>query len=216
MALKVFQALEATATLVRDPFDFPAAMRFADAVLETGPMRRLYRRMVAGLSPAELEHLRRLTVTPLDLDALARLPAGTFGHRYAQLFRAEGLDPNAQASAFAPTGALMEKNWIVLRFARVHDMHHVLMDFRTDVPGEQGLQMFNLRNFGEPFALLALLATPVVIARYDGRLQTLREMGRGWRLGGRTVNLFQLPLEEYLARELGEVRRELGIDARRR
>jgi len=214
MAIKYRQLIGAVYELLQDPFDFPAAVRLCDAVADTRLLKAAYRRMVAALSDEEQERLRALTREPLDLGALRALPPNTFGHRLALFFEQRALSPAAQTEAWPEVARIFENDWIMHRFARTHDMHHLLLDFDVDAHGEMGLQMFNLKNFQEPFGALAMASLPLTVALYGDPARMLREIEKGYRLGGRVENLFCVPLEEFFARDLDELRAELGIRAR--
>jgi ubiquinone biosynthesis protein Coq4 len=213
--IKYRQALGAIASLVVDPFDYPAAQRLADALAHWEPMLRLYSKMVAHLAPGERERLRALTLEPLDLAALGRLPPDTFGHRFADYLQSRRLDPDAPLSAFPPIGPTLDEDWLLRRFVKTHDMLHLLTGFDVDIAGEMGLQLFNHRNFGEPYGLLALLSTPMVIARYGHARRTLAALRRGMRLAKSVDNLFCYPLEDLFTMNLEEARRRLGLAAAR-
>jgi ubiquinone biosynthesis protein Coq4 len=90
-------------------------------------------------------------------------------------------------------------------------MEHLLTRIRVDPAGELGLQLFNLRNFHEPFAFLAPLAFPIVFRRYGNARATLECAWRCWKLAAGAKNLFQAPLEDYFELDIEEVRRRLGI-----
>lgn len=211
MGLKATQALRAAAVLVRDPFDFPASIQLADALAGWSVVQRLHERMLKGLDPERVAYLRELTLKPLDLEALGRLPENTFGYRYAAFMREHGLDMNPQVQVHPPFAKLLEENWLVARHARLHDLHHVLTGWEVKPPDELGLLVFNTRNFREPFGILALASVPIAVARHGEPARMLREVWRGWRLGREAENLFQTPLEEYLELDLDEVRRRLRL-----
>lgn len=211
MPLKPLQAARAAFDLVVDPMNYNAAMRFGEALHDWPVMRRVYERMIAGTTAAERDHLRELTLRPVDLDALERLPANTFGHAVARFMRENALNAQAQIASYPPMADALERDWILRRFARAHDFHHVLADFEVDPAAEIGLQVFDSANFGEPYGVLALLSVPVVIARYGHPRRTLSEVWRGIRLGRGAHNLMTAPLEDRFAEDLGEVRRSLGL-----
>lgn len=211
MSIKYRQALGAAASLVRDPFDFPATMRFVDALADFTPMTRLYARMLDGVPPARVEHLRELTLRPLDLEAMRAMPAPTFGRRFAAFVDDHRLSLTAQIDAFPEMAAMLDRDWMMRRFARVHDMHHVLLGFGVDVPAEMGLQIFNLRNFREPYAALAAASLPVSLVKYGEPRRMLAEVARGWTLAGKARNLFVVPFEERLGDDFDALRAELGL-----
>ncbi len=212
MPVKYRQAAQAALELVRDPYDFPPAVRLAEAVADAWIIKTLYHRMVGALSYAEREHLRELTRRPIDLPALRELPPETFGKTYADFLDRHGLSPTAQVDAWPPIAEVFARDWIALRFARIHDMHHALLGFGADPHGEMGLQVFNLRNFREPFATLALASLPVTLFRYGDTPRMVREIRRGWGLGASTANLFHVPFEDLFAEDVEALRRRLGIE----
>lgn len=214
MTIKYRQLVVAVYELLKDPFDFPPAVRLCDAVADTWGLRALYERMLGDVSDEERARLRELTARPIDLEALRALPRNTFGHCYAKFFEHRKLSPSAQVDAWPPIAEAFEKNWILYRFPRVHDMHHLLLGFDIDAHGEMGLQMFNLRNFREPFGALAMASLPWTAAIYGDPGRMLREIERGHRLARQTKNLLTAPLEDYFERDIDEVRAELGIVAR--
>lgn len=210
MTLKLGPLVRSLRRLVVDPMDFPATMVFIDATMDAA-LPWLRQRMLAGLDGPATRRLQALTDRPLELAALARLPANTLGHALAAFMRRYRLRQDAQAAAFPPLAAGLEREWILRRFGRVHDIHHVLLGLGTDAPAELALQFFNLRNFREPYAVFAVLAAPAVLLRYGEVRRTLRAIGGAWRLAGRAVNLFQVPFEELLAEDLGALRGALGL-----
>jgi len=211
MTLNPLQAVRAAADLLWEPSNYNAGIRLADALMRWEPMRRRYERMLEGLRPEQREHLRELTLRSFPLEYLEKLPRNTLGAQYAAFMRANNLSDNAQIEAFAPAAEVLRENWVALRFARAHDLHHVLVGFEVNLPAEMGLQVFNFRNFGEPFGFLALVGTPWVIARCGQAPRMIGEMWRGWKLGGQAENLLLAPLEDYFERDMGEVRRMLNI-----
>ncbi len=211
MPIKMRLAARALVDLVRDPMDFRGAMLISDALVASRTMHGFYARMLRGLTQAEIDHLRELTHRPVDRPALSKLPVGSFGRGLADFFDRHGLTSDAQIEAHPGMAKVFQEDWLLLRFVRTHDMHHVLAGFRPDVPGEMGLQAFNLVNFGEPYALLAMLAVPRVIAVHGNARETLHQVVRGISLARAAPNLFAAPLEDWYERDLGELRRELGL-----
>jgi ubiquinone biosynthesis protein Coq4 len=204
---------EGLARLVWDPFDFLGAMILFDGFADTAPLRAAYARMLRELSPGERARLRDLTLAPVDIPALVALPEGTLGRAYGRLFEHGDVTPDAQVRAHPALADTFARDWVYLRFCRVHDFHHVLLDFGLDAQGEMGLQAFNLRNFAEPFAALAMLSAPVTALRYGDAARMTRELRRGWQLGAALPNLFTAPFEDWFEHPLAAVRARLGIVA---
>jgi ubiquinone biosynthesis protein COQ4 len=167
--------------------------------------------MVADLPERERERLRELTLRPIDHVALLRLPEGTLGHAYAAFLRDRELSPTAQIDAFPEIAGAFERDWVFARFARVHDIHHALLGFGAGPHEELGLQAFNARNFREPHAFLAMVSLPVCALRYGDPARFLREVARGWRLGGMLPNLMTVPFEEMFEMDVDAARAQLFV-----
>ena len=211
MSAKLAQALTATVELLRDPADFASGVRLFDSVADTRLLRCFYARMLSDLSNEERERLREHTARPVDLAVYARMAPGTLGRAYATYFEVTGFSPESQKIAHPPIAEAFARDWIYERFVRVHDFHHVLLDFSTDVWGEVGLQAFNLVNFGEPFGALATLGSPLVAWHYGDPARFAREIARGVRLGVQLPNLFAAPFEDWATEDLSDLRRRLGV-----
>lgn len=211
MAGKVRQGLRATFHLVRDPLAPRNIGMMLDAIGDVGVMQRLRGRMVAGLTPEEKERLRQLTAVPTDVEALLALPEDTFGHQLALHLRSHGFAPDGEHTEFPAVNALFARDWVLGRFARLHDMLHVLLGFDTSPAEEVAMQLFHLVNFGEPNGVLAMAALPLVLYRHGEPRRTARELRRAWVLARQAHNLFTSPVEELLPLNLDEARRRLGI-----
>jgi ubiquinone biosynthesis protein Coq4 len=215
VSIKLRQSVSAAIELAIEPFDVRAIVKFVDALSDWSVKKLLYQRMLADKSPELIEHLRRLSLEPVDLDALARLPANTFGARYAKFFRESGVTLNGQIDAYPEIRRVLAHDWMTCRFIKTHDMVHLLLGLGVDVPGEMGVQVFNFRNFREPYGGLAFLGLPFAILRYGKPLDTIAKMRVGWRLGGEADNVFFVALEDCFDRDLDELRVSLGIHRRR-
>jgi len=215
MSLKLLQACNAGMRLMRDPLHVPTVARFLDAVMDTDLMRGLYAQMLGALDPEDLLHLRELTYQPLDLRKMSRLPGNTFGHQFYAFSQRNGFTRStveSQIEAYPPIAHLLEKDWVFRRFVKIHDLEHVLTDFVTDPPAEMGLQVFNYRNYREPFGLSALALMPLSVMRYGQAADMVAEVTRGWWLGKRALNVFSAPLEDWLEDDLDVVRERLNLD----
>lgn len=213
MTIHFRQAVEATLALIRRPFDFPASMRLVHAVGDLWILRAAYARLVRGLSPPQIAHLQELTDRPVDPARLLGLPPSSLGHHLAVFMRDNHLSWTPQTDAWPPMAETLARDWVLRRFARVHDVHHTLLGFRLDPPGELGLQVFNFRNFHEPFGLMALLSTPLSIRAYGRARAHLAEVVRGWREGAHVAeNLLHFPFEEHLADDIEALRARFGIE----
>jgi ubiquinone biosynthesis protein COQ4 len=214
VSIKYGKALAALPALAREPFDTTAIVQLVDALAGWSVKQRLYRRMLEQRSPELVEHLRARTFEPVDLDALAALPEGTFGHDYARFFRRTQLSVTGQIEAYPDVAKIFADDWMTCRFIKTHDMVHLLLDMGVDPHGEMGVQVFNFRNFREPYGGLAFVGYPFAVARYGRPIHMARQMLRGWRLGAQAENLFFVPLEDMFGDRLDDVRRWVNLTPR--
>jgi ubiquinone biosynthesis protein Coq4 len=211
MPLKIRQMARTLPTLVADPFDLPAVVKLFDGMASSSLVRLPYQRMAERLDEADRARLERLTREPVDMEALGRLPRDSFGGAYARWMSICRFSPSYYADVYPPSVALFEAHWPLLRYAKVHDFHHVAMGLGANLPDEIGLQVFNLLNFGEPMGGMTLGLLPYVLARYGQPARTLAQVGRCARLSRRLPDLWIFPFEERYAQPLAELRRELGL-----
>lgn len=162
---------------------------------------------------AKLERVRGY-LPPIDLDALARLPKGSFGHEYARFMREKGLSPFRVSSRI--DAEMLRRNVFAVRYAVTHDIVHVLLGFNTRYPGEMGVIAFAAAQ-GYSFAskvglVLATVLYPLLSLREAG--ETFRALRRGYRLGKAARFVLGVRFEERWAEPLTAVRRDLGLPER--
>lgn len=130
----------------------------------------------------------------LDLEALARLPAGTLGHEFMRYFRDNGIEP------FVTTFPIeSDVDYLSKRYRETHDLFHVLTGYGTDEPGEMELQAFVLGNLGVRQAVL-ILAYSIPRQIQQRGLGSLRaHLGRlraAYRRGRRSRELLSVGYEK--------------------
>lgn len=148
----------------------------------------------------------------VDLEALARLPDGTFGREYARFLRANHLHPIVPTDRVDPD--LIARNAFVVRYAIIHDMVHVITGFDTSWPGEAGVWAFigaQRYSFGfSVAAVMALLIAPLRAPLHLGH--AWRCWRRGRAMGRRARLLLPLRLEERFEQRLTDLRAELHVE----
>lgn len=148
----------------------------------------------------------------IDLDALARLPDGTFGREYARFLAANGLHPIVPTDRVDP--AMIARNAFTVRYAIIHDMVHVITGFDVTWPGEAGVWAFmGAQRYSTSFRIASILSLLVAPFRTPLRL---REVWRAWKrgraMGLRARLVLAERLEERFAERLCDVRAELGVE----
>jgi ubiquinone biosynthesis protein COQ4 len=93
-----------------------------------------------------------LSASDLNLEALDKLPPGTFGHEFARYYREQGLQP---IDTLSPPKN--DAQYIAKRLRETHDFIHLVTGYKTDVMGEMEVQAFTLGNLHLRTSLLILL-----------------------------------------------------------
>ncbi len=167
---------------------------------------------------ARLEHRAALDpvrgyLPEVDLQALARLPEGTFGRAYATFMSEHGLDPFVLTDAV--DDEIRGRNAYGIRVATTHDMLHVLLGFDTSWEGELGVLAFSHGQRWAAYLPIAVLFAWVIYPLRTGlALRRLwRAYDRGLRLGEAAPFVLGVRLEERFAEPLDRVRADLGLAA---
>jgi ubiquinone biosynthesis protein COQ4 len=133
----------------------------------------------------------------LDLEALAALPEGTFGHALTRYFRDNGLEPFVTAFPVES-----DVDYLSKRYRETHDLFHVLTGYATDEPGEMELQAFVLGNLGVRQAVMILAYSIPRRLRHKGLEGFLPYLGRlraAYRRGKRSRELLSVRYETLWA-----------------
>lgn len=146
----------------------------------------------------------------IELPKLRALPDGTLGREVARFFDSQGYEP--EGLYHTQGAATTEFERFKRHMERTHDIWHVVTGFRTDVPGELGLQAFSLAQVGSALAYV-LMAAGMLHMIGDARDGTamMDQITHGWRLGNSARPLFGVDWEALYSRPLAEVQAELGL-----
>ncbi|SGZ24408.1 BQ5605_C023g09721 [Microbotryum silenes-dioicae] len=153
----------------------------------------------------------RITEASLDIEnTLAKLPAGTFGRAYADWLKGNKVTPDTRDPVRYIDDA--ELAYIMQRYRESHDFYHVLLGFGVSLPAELVVKWFELANFGLPVALLSSVFGPLRMEKEERR--RLWDAYGSWALksGGKAECLIGVEWEKKWGMDIGELRRELGIE----
>ncbi len=207
-ALALVKFLRAYATVTRDPNRLDMVFAMIDHVHgvdpDTIPMLKL-----PEFQPVIEQPARRLE---LDLDALARLPAGTLGAELVRFLRDNELDPDGLSHTLEDGGPLSR---VKAHLESTHDLWHVLTGLGTTVDDEIELQAFYAAQLAAPPPLMILssgLLNSILIDRESGPAR-LEALVRGYLLGRRAKPLAGVDWSRHWATPLAELRRQFNIDA---
>ena len=201
--------------------------QLADRLRESAPMR-LCERILAE-DPAALALIRQRRLSgPYDAQALRQLPKGTLGHTYVTILDTLGYDINFFPDPAFYNNLESDADYINYRVFATHDIHHVVSGFSLDGFGELGVISISVGQFNHPGLaftdLISLLLnwfrsdTPEhQLSSHAERLQTasytFRMISHGLQIAAEAQPLFPVIWEERLGQDLGELRRELGVQA---
>lgn len=151
---------------------------------------------------------RAIDSRTIDLDTLAKLPAGTLGHAYAAFMRAHGLTPDVFDGR--PDDVRDDRAaYVIQRMRQTHDLWHVVTNAETDPAGEVALQAFTYAQVHAPSSgILAALGT-LRSLRYTR--DVVRDVITMYRLGRDAEPLVVFPWEDHWATPLSDVRRMLNL-----
>ncbi len=147
----------------------------------------------------------------LDLEALKRLPDGTFGRALVDYFESNGFPP------FHTDQPLNDDHdYISKRYRETHDCYHVITGYETDDLSEMKLQAFVMGNLGikSPWVILTfgypytgLFQHKMLPFRYYGIVR------QAWTRGRAARPFLEFPFEDHWETPLKEVRAILLGDA---
>lgn len=160
----------------------------------------------------------------IDIDALAQLPANSFGHVWFEWLRANQVSPDGRCEAqYMPT---FETRYVIQRYRETHDFYHVLLGMPTSTLGETVVKYFEASHMHLPVAVLSAIGGSARILRDDGQAllsqrtapldtpQLAALADWAWRLGQNVrTPLISMAWEHRFEQPLDELRAELGIDA---
>lgn len=129
----------------------------------------------------------------LDLEALARLPAGTLGHEFVRYFRDNGIEPFITAFPIES-----DVDYLSKRYRETHDLFHVITGYATDETGEMELQAFVLGNLGVRQAAMVLaysISSRIKRRGLGGLRAYLGRLHAAYRRGRRSRELLSVTYE---------------------
>lgn len=161
-----------------------------------------------GVSPHqnEVAKFKGRNFIPISLTQLQSLPTNSFGYAYYEFMTHNHLKP---FNFSVHIQDIFDQFPVSIRYARVHDMIHVLLGFKTDLTGELGVYAFIAQQHYSTF-----LDKAYTTARIFTRLvkpfhwRSLRQAeNRGLELADKATTLICLPLEDYFNHDLSELRK---------
>lgn len=161
--------------------------------------------------PGYRDLARRSYAPPVaDLDALERLPEDTLGGAYARFMKAHGLDV---AFYRAPKSIHPGVSYLAERYARIHDISHVLTGYPPSPLGELALQAFDMAQLPSAIPAAVLIAGLLhLMRRAPSDLGAAMDaIVSGYTRGAHANLLVGMPWEERFEESLHDLRLEVGL-----
>jgi ubiquinone biosynthesis protein Coq4 len=150
----------------------------------------------------------------IDLDALGRLPVGTFGRAFAEEMKNQGrtLGENHGVEQ-ADDGS--DIGYVFAYIKETHDFWHTVTGFGVDVAGEMGVLAFGSAQVSVmPWpGIIAAFLLNMLMFNMDDRYRRMDAVARGWQLGRNAKPFFGFDWEKHFSTPLVELREKLGLPA---
>ncbi|KAK3693790.1 ubiquinone biosynthesis protein coq-4 [Podospora appendiculata] len=195
---------------LRDPYRGDLIAAFAETTATPYFIYRLRDAMLA--SPTGRRILRdrpRITSSSLNLPALRQLPPNTVGHTYVTWLDREGVTPDSRSAVRYIDDA--ECAYVMQRYRECHDFYHALTGLPIVREGEVALKAFEFANTLLPMTGLSVFAAATLKPSERRRFVTTY-LPWALRNGLRAREVINVYWEEELTKDVGELRRELGVE----
>ncbi|KND92757.1 Ubiquinone biosynthesis protein coq4, mitochondrial [Tolypocladium ophioglossoides CBS 100239] len=171
--------------------------RLRDAMLADSTGRRILR-----LRP-------RITSQTLSLPALRALPTNTVGRAYVDWLDREGVSPDTRSSVRYIDDE--ECAYVMQRYRECHDFYHAITGLPIVREGEVALKAFEFANTLIPMTALSMFAAATLKPQERRRFFDIY-LPWALRNGARSKEVINVFWEEQLGRDVGDLRKELGVE----
>ena len=166
--------------------------------------------MVSSPTGRRILRLRpRLNSETLNLPYLRTLPSNTVGAAYVFWLDREGVSPDTRADVRYIDDE--ECAYVMQRYRECHDFYHAVTGLPVVREGEVALKAFEFANTLIPMTGLSMLAVGTMKPAERQRFWSIY-LPWALRNGARSQELINVFWEEQMERDVGELRKELGIE----
>lgn len=163
-----------------------------------------------GISSLDLDELP----PKIDIDTLARQPAGSLGAAFHALivdnkFDLEVLDRAEIGLADLPSPL----DYLNTRILQAHDLWHITAGYETTALHEIALSGFQMAQFGHNYSaqFLAVVAAVAALSPASGYKYLMDTITTSWVHGRETPQMMLIPWEDVWHQSAGEIRKTFGI-----
>ncbi|KIJ51538.1 hypothetical protein M422DRAFT_224237 [Sphaerobolus stellatus SS14] len=175
----------------------PALPRLRDTMLKSAEGRRI------------LKQRPRVNSDTVDMDALAKLPEGTFGRTYVTWLERCGVTPDTREPVRYIEDP--EQAYVMQRYRECHDFYHSICNLPVSVTYEIALKYFEFANFGLPMTALSAVFGPLRLNSTQRSRLFKEYVPWALRCGGSARCLIDVYWEERWGQNVDELKAELGI-----
>ncbi|KAI9675007.1 MAG: Ubiquinone biosynthesis protein [Caeruleum heppii] len=151
----------------------------------------------------------RITSSTMSLSYLRTLPPDSLGRAYAAWLDAEGVTPDTRSQVRYVD--VEEEAYVMQRYRECHDFYHALTGLPVVVEGEIAIKAFEFANTSLPMTGLSMFALARLKKDERSRFWSTYGPWAMWN-GLNAKDLINVYWEEILERDVGEVRKELGVE----
>ncbi|PNY24435.1 Ubiquinone biosynthesis protein coq-4 [Tolypocladium capitatum] len=171
---------------------------------------RLRDAMLADPTGRRILRLRpRITSETLSLSALRSLPANTVGRAYVGWLDREGVSPDTRSAVRYIDDE--ECAYVMQRYRECHDFYHAITGLPIVREGEVALKAFEFANTLLPMTGLSIFAAATLKPQERRRFLAIY-LPWALRNGARSSEVINVFWEEQLERDVGQLRKELGME----
>lgn len=166
--------------------------------------------MLADPTGRRILRLRpRISSQTLSLPALRALPANSVGRAYVGWLDREGVSPDTRSAVRYIDDA--ECAYVMQRYRECHDFYHAITGLPIVREGEVALKAFEFANTLIPMTGLSMFAAATLKPQERRRFLGIY-LPWALRNGARSKEVINVFWEEQLERDVGDLRKELGIE----
>ncbi len=201
------QLIDSFMRLIEQPAEF-SAIYTIDTILRQTELSAVACTYLKS-EPAVAAIIQESYIGPIpQIEVLLSYPANSLGYQYAAHLQANQFTP-----VFYPQQTFDDDiSYLTLRRSQTHDIYHVITGFGTDLPGEVGLQAFQLAQTRSPLAI-PLIATALAATLDQSVLfcQLMTQLQRGWEMGIQAQPFLAQKWEEAWEKPVVDWRQDLGV-----
>lgn len=208
---KVFYFFKMVVNMVKlamNPNSTICVFKIADSLYKMNIFKIGDQRPLADFDSLEILKNRK-RMGHYEISELNMLPEATLGKAYAEHMIANNLKPDF----FTEIEIRNDATYFMMRMRETHDLWHTVTGFKTDVPGEIGLQAFIYAQVQIPLAPILIAGSLFVSVFKDPAKLPLifSSVAKGWEMGQNAKVIFGLNWESQWQTPIQDLRKKYSV-----